>query len=149
MPSGEIHFLASLALTWGIGLTPPMVIRYVLLRRPIDKWVAAGVCTVFWLVNFVVFAALGSQSKTHFALILVFFASHWILRDGSIFETRKAHAAQDSAPVQPTLYPLLRVGPGSYHCGRCSYRIDESSREWDVLRASRRCPSCAHSVSFD
>jgi hypothetical protein len=70
----------SLVITWGFGLLPPVLIRYVIIRRPLSKWVAIAVCAVFWFVNITIFTALGSQSKTHAALYLIAFLSYWILR---------------------------------------------------------------------
>jgi hypothetical protein len=70
----------SFLITWGIGLLPPVLIRYAIIRRPLSKWVAIAVCAVFWFTNIIIFTALGSQSKTHAALYLVAFVSYWILR---------------------------------------------------------------------
>jgi len=72
--------LISFMLTWGIGLLPPVLIRFVFLKRPIGKWPAAGICMFFWFVNLILFSILGSQSKTHAALTLVAMVSFWILR---------------------------------------------------------------------
>lgn len=69
--------------TWGIGLAPPLVIRYAILKAPMGKWPAIGVCLFFWLFNVMLFSILGSQSKTHTALTLVMFVSYWILRKKS------------------------------------------------------------------
>jgi hypothetical protein len=74
--------LGSVLLTWGIGLTPPLLIRFVFVRRPIGKGWAIGVVAVFWMANLLFFTAFGSQSKTHFALVLVAMASYAILRKG-------------------------------------------------------------------
>ena len=62
---------ASILLTWGIGLLPPVLIRYVFLKRPIGKLPAAVTSMLFWLANLVIFSILGSQSKTHTALALI------------------------------------------------------------------------------
>ncbi|CCU72585.1 hypothetical protein [Thalassolituus oleivorans] len=70
----------SFLITWSIGLLPPALIRYAIIRRPISKWVAIAVCAVFWFANIIIFTALGSQSKTHAALYLIAFVSYWILR---------------------------------------------------------------------
>lgn len=75
--------LVSLLLTWGIGLTPPLLIRFVLLRRPTGKAAAIGLTALFWVFNLVLFTALGSQSKSHGALVLVALASYAILRKGA------------------------------------------------------------------
>ena len=70
----------SFLVTWTIGLTPPALIRFVFLKRPIGKWPAIGFCGVMFMVNMMIFLALGSESKTHIAVILIAFASYYILR---------------------------------------------------------------------
>lgn len=77
---GESFILFWIILTWGIGLTPPLLIRFLLLRRPMEKKYALGVVCLFWFFNLLLFTALGSKSKTHFALILVALVSYAILR---------------------------------------------------------------------
>ncbi|MFY2507826.1 hypothetical protein ACN3E9_05970 [Vibrio pectenicida] len=73
----------SFVITWSIGLLPPVLIRYAIMRRPLSKWVAIVVCAVFWFINIIIFTALGSQSKTQAALYLIAFVSYWILRKES------------------------------------------------------------------
>lgn len=75
-----VTVVASIILTWCIGLAPPIVIRYAILKRPMNKWPAIGTCVAFWFFDVILFTALGSKSKTHAALILVAFVSYWILR---------------------------------------------------------------------
>lgn len=75
-----VTIIASIIITWGIGLAPPLIIRYAILKRPMDKWPAIGTCAIFWLLNIVIFTVLGSKSKTHAALTLVAFVSYWLLR---------------------------------------------------------------------
>ncbi|MBC8427216.1 MAG: hypothetical protein H8E00_01010 [Deltaproteobacteria bacterium] len=71
-------------LTWGIGLSPPLLLRFVILRRPImSKGWVVGIVALFWLTNIVVFTALGSTNKTHGALLLVALVSYGILRKGA------------------------------------------------------------------
>lgn len=72
--------LLSFFLTWGIGLAPPLLIRFVFLRRSIVKAWAIGGAALFLVLNIVIFEILGSQSKTHAALILVAIVSYLILR---------------------------------------------------------------------
>ncbi len=72
----------SALLTWGIGLTPPLLIRFLFVRRPIGKGWAIGTAAIFWFINIILFTALGSTSKTHGALLLVAWASYAILRKG-------------------------------------------------------------------
>ena len=87
---GLVLFL-SFIFTWGVGLAPPLLIRFAIMRRPIGKGWAIGVVALFWVFNIVLFTALGSQSKSHGALALVAFASYAILRKG---------AKKQAVPVQ-------------------------------------------------
>lgn len=87
---GLVLFLSFL-FTWGVGLAPPLLIRFAIMRRPIGKGWAIGAVALFWVFNIVLFTALGSQSKSHGALALVAFASYAILRKG---------AKKQAVPVQ-------------------------------------------------
>ena len=75
--------ILSFIITWSIGMLPPVLIRYAILKRPVGKWPAIGMCALFWAINIVLFTAMGSQSKTHGALVLIAFVSYWILRQGT------------------------------------------------------------------
>lgn len=91
--------LISFLLTWGIGLTPPLILRYVVFKRAISKIAAISISGVFVFINLILFIALGSQSKSHAALVLVAGVSYFILRSkptkkefnniGSATESRK------------------------------------------------------------
>ena len=71
-------------MTWGVGLAPPLLLRFAILRRPIiSKGWVFGTVALFWFINIVIFTALGSTSKTHGALFLVALVSYVILRKGS------------------------------------------------------------------
>lgn len=74
--------IVSALFTWGIGLAPPLLIRFLFVRRPIGKGWAIGTAAIFWFINIILFTALGSTSKTHTALFLVAWASYAILRKG-------------------------------------------------------------------
>ncbi len=78
-----LMLLLSFLFTWVIGILPPLLIRFVLMRRPIGKGWSIGVVALFWVFNIALFSALGSQSKTHGALALVAFVSYVILRKGA------------------------------------------------------------------
>lgn len=73
-------FAISFLLTWIIGLTPPCLIRFVFLRRPLSKIAAVVTSGLFVVINLFIFILLGSQSKTHAALIFVAWVSYGILR---------------------------------------------------------------------
>ena len=77
-----LDLVLSFVLTWAVGLLPPILIRFVFMRRPIEKAWAIGVVFLLWLFNVIFFTALGSQSKTHAALFLVSCVSYAILRRG-------------------------------------------------------------------
>jgi len=77
-----LTLIVSALLTWGLGLIPPVIIRYLIVRKPLSKPWAIGVVVFLWMVNIVIFTALGSQSKTHTALFLVAWVSYVILRKG-------------------------------------------------------------------
>jgi len=94
-----ITLIVSAILTWGVGLTPPLLIRFAFLRRPISKAWAIGTAAIFWCINIILFTALGSTSKTHAALFLVAWASYAILRKG----VRKQQSMQLETTSDPTL----------------------------------------------
>lgn len=75
--------LLPLLITWGIGLAPPLLVRFALLRQPMNKPAAIGFVVLFWIVNLVIFTALESENKTHGVLVLIGCASYAILRIGA------------------------------------------------------------------
>lgn len=89
----------SIIITWSIGLFPPLVIRYVILKRPIAKWPAFGTCALFWLINILLFITMGSQSKRHGALVLISFVSFWILRQGTATKVINVSAQTSGSSV--------------------------------------------------
>jgi hypothetical protein len=76
-------FVVSLILTWGIGLAPPLVTRFVILKRPLGRGGAIGFAAVFFISNIALFTAMGSKNKTHTALTLVALATYFILTYGA------------------------------------------------------------------
>jgi len=93
-----VDVVFAIVLTWVIGLTPPLAIRYAILRRPIDRWPAVGICGFFWLFNLFLFIALGSRSKSHAALMFIALISYWILR-----KTRKPNEHAEHRGVVESL----------------------------------------------
>jgi hypothetical protein len=76
-------FLISLVLTWSIGLLPPVVTRFAIMRRPLEKMPAIIFVVMFWVVNIGIFVTwLGTKNRSHFALSLIAIASYYILRIG-------------------------------------------------------------------
>lgn len=78
-----LTLVLSAILTWGIGLAPPLLVRFAFMRKPMPKGGAIAFVVVFWFINIVIFTALGSQSKIHSALFFVAIASYYILRRGA------------------------------------------------------------------
>lgn len=98
-----VTIVASFILTWSIGLAPPLVIRYAIVKAPMDRWPAIGTCVFFWFINIIVFTSLGSHSKTHTALTLIAFVSYWILRKAGTAKEQAQHsAAVNEASVDGT-----------------------------------------------
>jgi hypothetical protein len=85
--------ILSIVITWVIGLAPPLLIRFVFLRKPIERWIAIAVCAPFILINLGIFIAAGSQSRTHLAVWLIAYVSYRILR---------SHAGSATSNVRPT-----------------------------------------------
>ena len=82
---GEYWWLVliiSALLTLGVGLLPPILIRFVFARKPLSRKVAIVLVCIFGVLNLCFFIAVGNQSKTHAALFLVAVVSYYILRAG-------------------------------------------------------------------
>lgn len=99
----SVDIILSVIFTWVIGLLPPILIRFVFLKRPIAKWPAIGICSFFWLCNMVLFTALGSKSKTHAVLWLIAWISYLILR-------RENKTSNSKFPKKITSEGMRRLG---------------------------------------
>jgi len=74
------NFLLSFLLTWVIGLLPPLLIRYVFLRKPLSSNSAYVISAIFLFLNLLLFISLGSTNKSHGVLVLIAFISYYILK---------------------------------------------------------------------
>jgi hypothetical protein len=87
--------------TWVLGLVPPLLIRFVFIRHPLERktafWVAAGSSAFFWVLFRSINIADGDRPGTGFAWILVFFVARWILSRES-----KRPATQPNQPNAPS-----------------------------------------------
>ena len=72
------NVLLSIAVTWGILLLPPIVIRAVA-RKPLKPMWSKIVCAGFVLINFLVFIILESKSKSHLVVFIGAIVSNYIL----------------------------------------------------------------------
>jgi len=77
LSSGDL--LLSFVITWTVVLVPPTVIRFIR-RKPISKGVAITVAVLFYFANIILFLAMGSQSKSHGALVIGAIFCYYILR---------------------------------------------------------------------
>ena len=50
-----LEVVDQLVTTWAIGLTPPLIIRYLVVRRPLRKRWAVAISFVFLIVNLALF----------------------------------------------------------------------------------------------
>jgi hypothetical protein len=76
----------SFIFTWTVILTPPAVVRFILVRKPIASMnVAAAISGVLYFFNLMLFIALGSQNKSHTVLILGAIACYNLLK----YETKE------------------------------------------------------------
>lgn len=78
-----MEFLMSVIITWGVGLSVPLILRYIILHRPLGKGASIAIAAVMLFVNIIIFSAMGSQSKTHTALYLIALVSYWILHSSN------------------------------------------------------------------
>jgi uncharacterized protein (DUF486 family) len=69
-------------ITCPIGLAIPLIIRYVITKKPLSNTTAIIINVVNFIITFSIFVALGSKSKTHMALYLVVLCSYGILHNG-------------------------------------------------------------------
>lgn len=96
----SLDIILSLIFTWVIGLLPPLLIRFVFLKRPIAKWPAIGICSFFWFCNVALFIALGSKSKTHAVLWLIAWISYLILRrENKASSSKFSNDKNDTSPL--------------------------------------------------
>lgn len=99
------ELIVNIVITWTIGLLPPLLLRYVILRRPVKQGTAVAIASLFFVGNLVLAETLGSESKAHPALMLVWLVSYWILmRPARIRLSSPAEqpAASASAPEEST-----------------------------------------------
>ncbi|NMC98223.1 MAG: hypothetical protein GYA62_00680 [Bacteroidales bacterium] len=75
----SLNFIIDLYITWIIGLTPPLILRFLIFKKPLTKYWAKFTCALFLIINITVFVSLGTKSKSHSALVLIALVSYWIL----------------------------------------------------------------------
>jgi len=77
-----LTLLAPFLIDWLVGLTPPLLIRFVLMRRPIGIGWALVVAALFGILHYALVTAFGGESKTYDTLVLIAIVSLLILTAG-------------------------------------------------------------------
>ena len=81
-----ITLVVGFIVTWGLGLTPPLVIRYAIVRRPLSRkaasWIAAGSSAFLWVAFAALNVALGEEPGTGVVWFVMFFVARWIMSRG-------------------------------------------------------------------
>lgn len=74
----------SILFTWGFGLLMPVLIRFVFLKRPVQKWMALIIVILNFIIQGLISAIIhdlsgAERSHSHGALGLVALVAYWIL----------------------------------------------------------------------
>jgi hypothetical protein len=125
----ELHpleLVLSFILTWSIGLTPPLLIRFKFNKEPMGKWSAIGTCASLWFFNVMLFVVLGSQSKSHGALTLVALVSYWILtkKDKVLSEADRLVSSAESIKVNDDSSDSLTGAAWNGHLSKVKFLLE-------------------------
>lgn len=88
--------------TWGVGLTPPLLIRYAFLRRPLSKkassWTSAGLSVLFWTAITLLRAASGEKLGAGVISVIIYFLlARWVMSRGYLLSLPTANKADKPA----------------------------------------------------
>ena len=85
MERTAIDIVLSVALTWGMGLAPVLILRYAVFRKPLAKrpaiWVTVGIA-FFLVILFAGLATLADTEPNMAPAAIITFLSFGILRRG-------------------------------------------------------------------
>lgn len=74
--------------TWSLGLTPPLLIRYAFMRRPLSRkassWIAAGFSAFLWIAFLALHHPLGEKPGNGAVWVIMFFVARWIMSRGYV-----------------------------------------------------------------
>lgn len=74
--------IGSFLFTWVGGLILPIILRFVILRKPTKELYAVLVAGVIFIIQLILAEGLGNKGH-HTALLLVAFVSYWIMQKGN------------------------------------------------------------------
>lgn len=81
--------VVGIILTWGIGILFPLFLRYLIYKKPLSKSIAIIIAVTQFVLQLVLAMFMGSQSKTHFSLLIIAWISYSILTRGNNERNRK------------------------------------------------------------
>jgi len=125
-------------LTWGIGLGPPLLIRFVFVKRALSKAFSVGLVAALFFLNILIFTALGST--THGALVLVAFVSYAVLH--ARYRERLPSARGEATTSLPV--SILRPPPQTLDTTRPQVPVSINDEKATVVSAG----STAASLEF-
>ena len=105
LPESILIFLLifSFVLTWGICLGEPIIIRYLILKRPMTKESAIITSIILCIINMAIFIALGSKSRMHTALLIAAYISYLILKKKSKNNNKDNDKISDDKKIENLL----------------------------------------------
>lgn len=90
-------------ISWGLGLTPPLLIRYVFVRKPLSKktatWIAVSFSVFFWMAFRYVNYVHGERPGSGFVWILIFFVARWIMSNGYVPPAEEKESEQPESEI--------------------------------------------------
>lgn len=92
----SIELLLSFVITWTVVLAPPAIIRFIR-RKPLSKGFGITLAAVLYFANIILFTAMGSQSKSHGALVIGAIFCYYVLRWQTNVSAAKSVAEQRKA----------------------------------------------------
>jgi len=101
------HMFVSFILTWSVGLAPPLLVRFIFLRRPLGKLGALALCAAFFILSRIVFVYLGGTSHIPVVWSFVAIISFFILR----YDSAKA---TEHPPADESTMWRYKVGAKEY-----------------------------------
>jgi len=91
-----LELVLSFIITWTVVLIPPAVVRLIR-RKALAKNTAIALSVVLYFVNVVLFTAMGSESKSHGALLIGAIFSYYVFRWQTKASAAKSVAEQRQA----------------------------------------------------
>lgn len=86
--SSFVAFIISMAITWTLGLIIPVIIRYAIVRKPMNKGVSFLIAAINFFLNLYFWIYLdmqyGGGSKTHYVQYVMACVAFYLLSSGYV-----------------------------------------------------------------